>query len=205
MTFRILATLLVLVSIYSFSAASIIIYPTGAWQASTPEEQGMESQALAEMMEYIKKNSFNIDSISVVRNGFIVFDAYFWPFSKGQKHIIHSCTKSIMSALIGIAIDKGYIQDVNQSIIDFFPDKAFANNSDLKKSITLENLLMMASGLKCRDSYLYRWKGLLKCDITGIGLNMFSTFPWLSLQVKSLNIAMESHISYLSLSKIQQK
>ena len=162
MTFRILAMLLVLISFYSFSAASTIIYPTGAWQASTPEEQGMESQALAEMMEYIKKNSFNIDSISVVRNGFMVFDAYFWPFSKGQKHIIHSCTKSIMSALIGIAIDKGYIQDVNQSIINFFPDKAFANNSDLKKSITLENLLMMASGLKCRDSYLYRWKGLFE-------------------------------------------
>jgi CubicO group peptidase (beta-lactamase class C family) len=162
MAFHILATLLIIVSLCSFSTASATIYPTGGWQVSTPEEQGMESQILAEMMEHIKKYSFNIDSISVVRNGYIVFDACFWPFSKGQKHIIHSCTKSIMSALIGIAIDKGYIKNVNQPIIDFFPDKTLANISDLKKSITLENLLMMASGLKCRDSYLYRWKGLFE-------------------------------------------
>ncbi len=120
----------------------------------------MESQTLAEMMDYIKKYSFNIDSIFVVRNGFNVFEAYFWPFSKGQKHNIYSCTKSIMSALVGIAIDKAYIQDVNQSILELFPAQAFANYGDLKKSITLENLLMMTSGLKCRDSYLYRWKGL---------------------------------------------
>jgi CubicO group peptidase (beta-lactamase class C family) len=67
-----------------------------------------------------------------------------------------------MSALIGIGIDKGYIQNVDQPITDFFPDNAFANMNDLKKSITLENLLMMAAGLKCRDSYLYRWAGLFE-------------------------------------------
>jgi CubicO group peptidase (beta-lactamase class C family) len=65
-----------------------------------------------------------------------------------------------MSALIGIAIDKGYIKNVDQPITYYFLNKEFANMDDLKKSITLENLLMMASGLKCRDSYLYRWVGL---------------------------------------------
>jgi CubicO group peptidase (beta-lactamase class C family) len=160
--FHILAVLLILVSFNSYATASATTYPTGAWQVSSLEEQGMESQTLAEMMDYIRKYSFNIDSILVVRNGFKVFDVCFWPFSKGQKHNIYSCTKSIMSALIGIAIDKGYIQDVNQPTIDFFPDKVFSNSSDLKKSITLENLLMMTSGLKCRDSYLYRWKGLFE-------------------------------------------
>jgi hypothetical protein len=66
----------------------------------------MKSQMLAEMMEHIKENSFNIDSILIVRNGYMVLDAYFYPYSKGQKHIIHSCTKSIMSALIGIATQR---------------------------------------------------------------------------------------------------
>jgi len=122
----------------------------------------MQSQMLAEMIEHIKKNSFSIESISIVRNGYLVLDAYFYPYLKDQKHIIHSCTKSIMSALIGIAIDRGYIQNVEQSVTDFFPDKAFANMDELKKSITLENLLMMASGLKCRDSYLYRRVGLFE-------------------------------------------
>ena len=120
----------------------------------------MRSQRLVEMMEHVNENDFSIDSILIVRNGYVVLDAYFYPFLKGQKHIIHSCTKSIMSALIGIAIDKGYIQNLNQPITDFFPDKEFANMDDLKKSITLKDLLMMASGLKCMDSYLYRWVGL---------------------------------------------
>jgi len=157
-----LATIILLIFCQSYSTASIKTFPTAEWQISSPEEQGLRSQSLAEMMEYIKNKSLHIDSILIVRNGYMVFDAYFWPFSKGQKHIIHSCTKSIMSALIGIAIDKGYIQNVDQPITDFFPDKEIANMDNLKKSIRLENLLMMASGLKCRDSYLYRWKGLFR-------------------------------------------
>jgi CubicO group peptidase (beta-lactamase class C family) len=156
----ILPVFIILVFIYLHSSISVNSYPTEGWQISTPEEQGMRSVVLAEMMEHIKKKSFHIDSILIVRNGYVVLDAYFYPFLKGQKHIIHSCTKSIMSALIGIAIDKGYIQSVDQPITDFFPGKKFANMDDLKKSITLENLLMMASGLKCRDTYLYRWAGL---------------------------------------------
>lgn len=158
----ILLVFVVLVSFYSYSTASVNSYPTQGWQISSPEEQGMRSQMLADMMEVIKKNSYDIDSVLIIRNGYMVLDAYFYPFLKGQQHIIHSCTKSIMSALIGIAIDKGYIKNINQPITDFFPDKAFSNADDLKKSITLENMLMMASGLKCRDSYRYRSLGLFK-------------------------------------------
>ena len=106
----ILGISITLVFFYSYSAASANTYPREGWQISTPEEQGMRSQMLAEMMEHIKKNSFNIHSILIIRNGHMVLDAYFWPHSTGLKHIIHSCTKSVMSALIGIAIDNGYIQ-----------------------------------------------------------------------------------------------
>ena len=101
----ILAIFIIIVFFYSYAAGSVNTYPTEGWQISTPEEQGMQSQMLAEMIEHIKKNSFNIESISIVRNGYLVLDAYFYPYLKDQKHIIHSCTKSIMSALIGIAID----------------------------------------------------------------------------------------------------
>ena len=151
---------LLVFSIFSFltaySAVSAGTCPVEGWQISTPEKQGMRSKNLAEMMAHVQKNDFSIDSILIVRNGYLVLDAYFYPFSKGQTHQIYSCTKSIMSALIGIAIDKKYIKNIDQPITDFFPDHAFSND-DLKKSITLEHLLTMASGLKCRDSYLYRW------------------------------------------------
>jgi len=158
----IIPVFLSLVLSYSQAIASLSYYPTKDWRKTTPEQQGIKSNMLADMVEIIKKNDYGIDSIVIVRKGYMVMDAYFHPFSKEQKHIIHSCTKSVMSALVGIAIEKGYIRSVNQPIADFFQDKEIANMNDQKKSITLENLLMMASGLDCKDSYLYGWKGLIE-------------------------------------------
>ena len=159
---HIIATLVLLKFLPPFGSISANNYPIDGWPISTPEAQGMRSHMLAEMMAHITDRSFHIDSILIVRNGHVVLDAYFWPFQKGEKHIIHSCTKSVMSALIGIAIDKGYIESAEQPIIDFFPDKTSANLDARKKSITLENLLTMTAGFECQDSYLYRWKGLIE-------------------------------------------
>jgi CubicO group peptidase (beta-lactamase class C family) len=65
-----------------------------------------------------------------------------------------------MSALIGIAINKGYIKNVDQTIVNFFSDRKISNLNEHKKSITLENLLTMASGLECRDSWRYGYVSL---------------------------------------------
>ena len=146
--------------LHSHAMASDIIYPVEKWAISTPEQQGMQSRMLAEMMQHIIDNSLPIHSVVIVRNGNIVLDSYFWPFSAEMKHVLHSCTKSIVSALIGIAIDKGYIQSVNQPIMELIPGIA-EGKDELKESITLENLLMMASGLDCKDSYIYGWAGLV--------------------------------------------
>ena len=58
-----LAIFTILVFFYSYARASVNYYPTCEWQISTPEEQGMQSQMLADMIEHIDKNNFNIDSI----------------------------------------------------------------------------------------------------------------------------------------------
>ena len=138
------------------SSAATDYSPTEGWRTSTPEKQGMQSGMLADMLENVRENGYAIESITIIRNGYMVADAYFYPFAKDRKHIIHSCTKSITSALVGIAIEKGHIKNVNQPLFEFFPEKTIANLDDDKKAITLENLLTMASGLKCRDSYLYK-------------------------------------------------
>ncbi|MGI9570063.1 MAG: serine hydrolase domain-containing protein [Desulfobulbia bacterium] len=152
---------------YSLSPAAVNTYPANGWQTSTPEEQGMQSQVLANMIEEIKMKGYNIDSISIIRNGYMVLDAYFYPFSKGQRHIIRSCTKSIMSILIGIAIDRGYIKSVDQPIVELLPHNIIDSLGDNKRSITLEHLLIMASGLDCRDSHHYNWKGLFEMRRSG--------------------------------------
>ena len=157
----ILPIFLITVFFYSYAAASANIFPTGEWRNSAPEAQGMHSKSILEMMEHIKKNGYNIQSVSIVRNGYLVLDAYAYPFKDGQKHKMYSATKSVTSALIGIAIDKGYIKDVNQTITELFPDKKFSNLDERKKSVTLKNLLMMASGFDCNDASANNWAGTI--------------------------------------------
>ena len=67
-------------------------------------------------------------------------------WNRTMQHPIMSCTKSITSACIGIAIDKGFIKSVDQSIFDYLPDHQQLK-TDNKNYITIEHLLTMTSGL----------------------------------------------------------
>jgi CubicO group peptidase (beta-lactamase class C family) len=148
-------------SVKANATASVTASPTEAWPISAPEAQGLHSKSLFEMMMHIRKNGYNIQSVTIVRNGYLVLDAYVYPFKDGQKHEMHSATKSVTATLIGIAIDKGYIKDVDQTITVLFPNRKIANLDHLKRSISLKDLLMMASGLDCNDASANKWAGTI--------------------------------------------
>jgi CubicO group peptidase (beta-lactamase class C family) len=112
------------------------------------------------MMGEILEENTMIDSVTIVRNGYIVADARIHPFNSTSKHNIYSCTKSVVSALVGIAIDQGYIDGLQQPVLSFFPQRTVANRDVNKEAMTLEHLLTMTTGFQCQDSYLYRWSGL---------------------------------------------
>jgi CubicO group peptidase (beta-lactamase class C family) len=125
-------------------------WPTEGWRTSTPEEQGMDSERLAETMDYLQEqSSFDIHSLLIIRNGYIVIDAYFYPFAADTLHDLASATKSFTSSLIGIAIDKGYIESVEQPVLDIFSERTVANVDADKRAMTVEDLLTMRSGFKC--------------------------------------------------------
>lgn len=135
-------------------------FPTRGWRTATPESQGMDSERLADMFQQIRDQRPAIDSVTIIRNGYLVADTHIHPFQPGERHIIHSCTKSIVSILIGIAIEQGYIDRVDQPVLEILPARSITNADTWKESMTLEHLLTMTSGLECRDSYLYRWRGM---------------------------------------------
>ena len=137
-------------------------WPTEGWRSSTPEEQGMDSETLAEVITYIQgPPTFGIDTVTVIRNGYVVLDATIYPNPSDVKRNVQGVAKGILSALIGIAIDKGYIESVEQPILEFFPERTIENLSPDKQAITLEHLLTNSSGLACRDSYRYDHQGLI--------------------------------------------
>jgi CubicO group peptidase (beta-lactamase class C family) len=135
-------------------------WPTNDWRVSTPEEQGIDSERLDAMVEHIEQDNIRIDGVLVVRHGYLVLEEYIGTYGQEQRHNVYSCTKSIVSALVGIAIDKGYIDDVGRRILDFFPERSIANLDGEKEGMTLKHLLTMTSGMDARDSWRYNWRGL---------------------------------------------
>ncbi|MGY5881003.1 MAG: serine hydrolase [Candidatus Thorarchaeota archaeon] len=134
---------------FAQTSTELDYWPTDEWQTSTLEEQGMKPAILNEMMTKIEENNLIIDSLLIVKNGYMVFEKY--PsivYDQESRHIIHSCTKSFTSALVGIAIEEGYINSVDEKLVDLLPNSTFANYDPRMDDITLEHLLMMTSGLE---------------------------------------------------------
>jgi CubicO group peptidase (beta-lactamase class C family) len=103
------------------------------------------------MFDYIADQEAEVHGVLIVRNGYIVTEAYFHPYNQDRVHALTSCTKSFLSALIGIAIEKGYL-DLDDKVLDFLPDRTIENDSPLKREITVEHLLLMRSGLDWPES-----------------------------------------------------
>ena len=124
-------------------------WPTHGWRRASPEAQGMDSRILADALDFIRNGRIPIHSLQIVRNGYLVLDAYLWPFVSGQLHDLASATKSITSSLVGIAIGRHELSGVDQRVLPLF-DSSRAAARDGKSRITIGHLLTMTSGLDCR-------------------------------------------------------
>ena len=141
--------------------AASLNWPGDSWVDTDPADQGMNNSTIYDMYDYIDTNSLNVHSVSIVRNGFLVHEEYlinnqlrsgddYGPGHPGDQvinetlHVQYSATKTIIGLLIGIAIDKGFIDNVSQTFESFFPELTYLTNQPL---ITIEHLLTMMSGI----------------------------------------------------------
>jgi CubicO group peptidase (beta-lactamase class C family) len=142
-------------------AGSVTAATDGDWSYADPATHGIDATRLELMKEAIDGLPLPIDSVIVVRHGDIVFEHFPDPLRKGPDriHNLYSVTKSITSILIGIAIEKGFIEGVDQRVVDFFPDREIANLDERKERMTLEHLLTMTSGLEWEgpDDMFHSW------------------------------------------------
>ncbi|TFH04126.1 MAG: class C beta-lactamase-related serine hydrolase [Candidatus Thorarchaeota archaeon] len=153
-----IVTILLMISVvptqgYSGAQADVVrdYWPTDVWLNTTPEAQGLSMNQLDRIDTTIVENDIDIHSVIVVKNGYIVYEKYYGYWSQYMAHTIQSCTKSFMSALIGIAIDKGYIDNVSQPVLDFFPGYTIDNWDPRKENITLYHCLTMTTGLEFHE------------------------------------------------------
>ena len=129
----------------AFAQPVPIVWPTQQWAISTPEAQGMDSAALATLVDFGAAN--DMDSLVVTRFGKVVAEAYYAPFKPGMRHRLNSATKGVVAALAGIAISKGQLKGVDESVLGFFPGQTGANPDARKQAITIAHLLSMTSGI----------------------------------------------------------
>jgi len=125
------------------------------WSAIHPELVQMDSNVLDSMINDVESNDYRVYSILVIKNGFLVKEWYETPFGKDSIFRVFSVSKSVTSTLIGIALDMGYINSLDEFVLDYFPDYDIANPSPLKDAMTIWHLLTMTTGLDWPEYYPY--------------------------------------------------
>jgi CubicO group peptidase (beta-lactamase class C family) len=130
------------------------------WEVSTPEAQGLDPMLVAELY-YNAAELETLYSVLVVKNGYLIAEDYFNEGSVDQKDRLQSVTKSYTSALVGIALEQGYLSSVDQKMLDFFPEVAEQITDPRKQQITIRDLLQMRAGYPWEETNPTLWDGLL--------------------------------------------
>jgi len=120
-------------------------WPTSTWNVVSPQDAGMNSEIINELDVHIRSQYKNINGIVIVKKGNIVFEKYYNGYKESDVHHVASVTKSVVSALIGIAIDQGYIKSVDQKVLEYFPEYPVEEEDFLKKAVTIKHLLTMTA------------------------------------------------------------
>jgi len=136
-----------------FDEADVIrdYWPTEDWQNNTPEAQGMNSETLDGIELLIDDEGYEIDSILVVKGGYLVYEYYGGTWDETDMHHIQSCTKVVTSTLVGIAIELGLIESVHSKMVDFFENWTIENMDDRKRNVTIEHLLTWTDGMEFHE------------------------------------------------------
>jgi len=117
------------------------------WRASTPEAQGVDSGDLVQALQRVVEQNIELHGLIVYRNGHVILEVYPPPYDVETVHNIKSVSKSLLSALVGIAIDRGILSGTDQRVLEFFPEYVEADDDSSKQDITIHDLLTMTSGL----------------------------------------------------------
>jgi CubicO group peptidase (beta-lactamase class C family) len=124
------------------ATAQEFYWPSGGdWATATPAAAGFDGGALSAAVATALAD--NSTGVIILKGGRIVAEAYAGGRSRDSASQLASAAKSVVSTLIGIAIDQGHIKGVDQSAADFIPEW----KGTPKAAITVRHLLTMTSGL----------------------------------------------------------
>jgi len=125
-------------------------WPTNGWKISSMSKHPISSKKML-MADSVAKTDDSFRSLLVVKDGFVVFENYYFEGGRDKSIEIWSVTKSFTSALIGIAIDQGYIENIDKLMIDYLP------NFPGFKDISIQHVLTHTTGLNWDEADQQSW------------------------------------------------
>lgn len=125
------------------------------WQYDKPENHNVDDSKIQELLG--EMNDMNMDSDAfhsfiLIRNGKILYENYAFEYNPITIHAIHSVTKSFTSFLVGKAVEEGYIGDISDNVVSYFPEIEITDIGEQKTEVTIEHLLTMRSGMAWDDN-----------------------------------------------------
>jgi len=121
-----------------------------SWNIPNLEKLGINSEMLIKMdkeLKYEYSPYTNINSVVVIKEDQLIFENYYNGYDNDTLFEVQSVTKTITSALIGIAIDKGYIEGIDEKVVKYFPEYIDEIEDSKFKELTIRNMLTMTAGL----------------------------------------------------------
>lgn len=112
---------------------------------SRPEEQGISSKSLLDLINEADKKIESLHSIIIVRHGHVVAEGWWKPYDANSRHELYSLSKSFTSTAVGLAIADRKLS-LDDEVLKFFPEDAPAQPSQNLKSMRVRDLLCMSTG-----------------------------------------------------------
>lgn len=130
-------------------------WPTDGWRSDAAANHGLDEAALAGLRSQIEQELPFLDSLLIVKDGYLVYEEYFNGYDADRLHQLASVTKSFTSALVGMAQAEGAITDLDATLggelREHFGDLLPRD----QRNISLRHLLQMRSGLAFDEGAFY--------------------------------------------------
>jgi CubicO group peptidase (beta-lactamase class C family) len=120
---------------------------TEDWPVSAPSMEGLNPDTLARLDAHVQTELPHLRSLLIARHGRMVFEKYYGDARREELQNMQSMTKSVSSALVGIALREGLITSLDHRVLDYFAEYQDEIGDPRMRDVTIRHLLTMASGL----------------------------------------------------------
>ena len=137
-------------------------WPTAGWRTAAPRDQGMDPAVLNDLDTLVPDRYPQVRSLLVVRHGYLVYEHYWQGFDAADGHDSDSVTKSVTSALVGIALGERRLKSLDQTVGELLAAHLPKHADRRFAQVTVQQLLTMTGGLAGDDRSTGGDEGLTK-------------------------------------------